>query len=111
MLCEASGGGKERKVTVEEHAEVEEEMMVVATEPDSILFFPSFQIWLSIHLSPTTMATVTRVVKLIPSKTAFLICDIQTKFRAQLVLHRCSSWLSFIRVRHSWVRFDCFHNK
>ena len=31
------------------------------------------------------MAAVTRVVKLIPSKTAFLVCDIQTRFRAQLV--------------------------
>jgi hypothetical protein len=44
-------------------------------------------------LSPAMMATVIRAVKIIPSKTVFLICDIQTKFRAQARV-RPSSFIS-----------------
>ena len=48
---------------------------------------------LSAALSPAMMATVIRAVKIIPSKTVFLICDIQIKFRAQARV-RPSSFIS-----------------
>lgn len=113
MLCEASGDGKERKGDrrgARKSGGRDDGRRDL--NPIPYLFFPLFPILaISIHLSPTTMATAIRVVKLIPSKTVFLLCDIQTKFRAQLVFQRCLRWLSFIRLCHSRVRFDGFHSK
>lgn len=78
--------------TVEERAKVGEEM-VVATEPEiaTVLnHFCQFGPFITINHKQSSFM---RVVKLVPSRTAFLLCDLQSKFRA-LFSRRFCRWLN-----------------